>query len=62
MKPTKRKLQQRNKQSEQAVVRPSSKTPKAPTKISELPPNENLKKLPDEVYGDTEIPRKKRNL
>lgn len=24
--------------------------------LRELPPNENLKKMPDEVYGDTEIP------
>ncbi len=29
---------------------------KHPRKDSKLPPNENLKKLPDEVYGDTTIP------
>jgi hypothetical protein len=27
-------------------------------KTPSLPPNENLKKLPDEVYGDTKIPAK----
>lgn len=25
-------------------------------RFGDLPPNENLKKMPDEVYGDTEIP------
>ena len=27
-----------------------------PTKETENPPNENLQKHPDEVYGDTKIP------
>jgi hypothetical protein len=27
-----------------------------------LPPNENLRKPPDEVYGDTEIPRREKLL
>ena len=27
---------------------------------SDLPPNENIQKFPDEVYGDTEIPNRKR--
>ena len=63
MKPTKRKRQKRDKQNGEAVVNPpSSEVSNAPNKIKELPPNENLKKLPDEVYGDTEIPRKHRNL
>jgi hypothetical protein len=31
-----------------------------PGKTASLPPNENLKKLPDEVYGDTKIPAKER--
>jgi hypothetical protein len=26
--------------------------------VQELPPTENLRKYPDEVYGDTEVPRR----
>lgn len=29
---------------------------KPPPRDDKLPPNENLKKLPDEAYGDTKIP------
>jgi hypothetical protein len=61
-KPTKTKAAKRNKQNDESAIRPSSETSKTPSKVKELPPNENLKKLPDEVYGDTEIPRKHRNL
>ena len=28
----------------------------------ELPPNENIRKHADEVYGDTEIPERKENI
>ena len=28
----------------------------------ELPPNENVNKHPDEVYGDTEIPERRENI
>ena len=56
------KAAKRNKQNDESAIRPSSETSKTPNKVKELPPNENLKKLPDEVYGDTEIPRKHRNL
>ncbi len=31
------------------------------TKV-ELPPNENIRKHADEVYGDTEIPERKENI
>lgn len=30
------------------------------TKVADLPPNENIQKHADEVYGDTEIPRRER--
>jgi len=63
MKPKKRKLQKRIKHNGGHVARPPANQPlDVINKIEELPPNENLKKLPDEVYGDTEIPRKHRNL
>ena len=29
--------------------------------ICESPPNENLRKFPDEVYGDTAIPHRRRS-
>jgi len=29
---------------------------KPPPRNEKLPPNENLKRLPDEAYGDTKIP------
>jgi uncharacterized surface anchored protein len=28
-----------------------------PVKPAKLPPNENIQKLPDEVYGDMKIPK-----
>ena len=30
------------------------------TKVADLPPNENIQKQADEVYGDTEIPDRER--
>jgi len=63
MKPTKRKRQKRNRLNNESVAHPpSNEASDPPNKLKELPPNENLKRLPDEVYGDTEIPRKHRNL
>jgi hypothetical protein len=63
MKPTKQKRQKRNKQNSEFVAHPpASQQSNVINKIEGLPPNENLKKLPDEVYGDTEILRKHRNL
>ena len=63
MKPLKRKRQKRNNQHSDSNANPTTgQLPNVPNKIEELPPNENLKKLPDEVYGDTEIPKKHRNL
>jgi len=32
----------------------------ANSEISDLPPNENVRKRADEIYGDTEIPERKR--
>ena len=32
---------------------------RANPKLRDLPPNENIKKRADEVYGDTEIPERK---
>jgi hypothetical protein len=37
------------------------RTPKS-NDVEGLPPNENLRKDPDEVYGDTEIPHRGRSL
>ena len=63
MKPTKPKRRNRSKHNgEVATNPPSSEVLNAPNKIKELPPSENLKKLPDEAYGDTEIPGKHRNF
>jgi hypothetical protein len=62
MKPIKRRPQKRKNEKLESATSLSNQNSKIPSKISELPPNENLKKLPDEVYGDTEIPRKQRNL
>ncbi len=63
MKPTKPKRQKRSKHNEEVAINPPTNGVfNAANKTKELPPNENLKKLPDEAYGDTEIPRKHRNL
>jgi hypothetical protein len=62
MKPTKRRPQKRKNEKLGTAAPPSNQNSKIPAKISELPPNETLKKLPDEVYGDTEILLKQRNL
>jgi hypothetical protein len=32
------------------------------SKISDLPPNKNIRKYPDEIYGDTEIPERKEDI
>jgi hypothetical protein len=29
---------------------------------TEIPPNENIRKFPDETYGDTEIPGREKDL
>ena len=39
------------------IATEASRRPNA--KISDLPPNENIHKRADEVYGDTEIPERK---
>jgi len=31
-----------------------------PNPVRDLPPNESIRKHPDEVYGDTEIPHRRR--
>jgi hypothetical protein len=38
---------------------PSEVSPRSNANISDLPPNENIRKRADEVYGDTEIPARK---
>jgi hypothetical protein len=55
MSPTKRRPQKRKNEKLESATPPSNQDCKIPAKMSELPPNENLKKLPDEAYGDTEI-------
>jgi hypothetical protein len=62
MSPTKRRPQKRKNEKLECATPPSNQGSKIPAKISKLPPNEKLKKLPDEAYGDTEIPQKQRNL
>jgi hypothetical protein len=50
-------------------ARPSNKreTPKVAdqqrntSKTADLPPNKNIRKYPDEIYGDTEIPDRKKD-
>jgi hypothetical protein len=38
---------------------PSDADQRPNSKIQDLPPNENIRKRADEVYGDTEIPERK---
>jgi hypothetical protein len=38
---------------------PSDSSEQPNSKIQDLPPNENIRKRADEVYGDTEIPERK---
>jgi hypothetical protein len=38
---------------------PSDAGQRPNSKIRDLPPNENIRKRADEVYGDTEIPERK---
>jgi hypothetical protein len=33
--------------------------PQSNSRVRDLPPNENIRKRADEVYGDTEIPERK---
>jgi len=62
MSPTKRRPQKRKNEKLECATPRSNQDSKIPAKIGKLPPNENLKKLPDEACGDTEIPQKQRNL
>jgi hypothetical protein len=32
------------------------------SKIADLPPNKNIRKYPDEIYGDMEIPERKEDI
>jgi hypothetical protein len=32
------------------------------SKIADLPPNKNIRRYPDEIYGDTEIPDRKEDI
>jgi len=38
---------------------PSDASQRPKPKVADLPPNENIRKRADEVYGDTEIPERK---
>ena len=52
------------------AARPSNKreTPqvanqrRSTSKTADLPPNKNIRKYPDEIYGDTEIPDRKKDI
>jgi hypothetical protein len=33
-----------------------------PNPVRDLPPNQSIRKHPDEVYGDTEIPHRRRRM
>ena len=41
---------------------PSEASRQSNSEISDLPPNENIRKRADEIYGDTEIPERKRGF
>jgi hypothetical protein len=64
-KPVPRSKHQRTRHPARKAKSASEKSPQVielqritAVKIDALPPNENLRKHPDEVYGDTEIPRR----
>jgi hypothetical protein len=52
-----RKSQRTRRTTREGSSREASERPNS--KISDLPPNENIRKRADEVYGDTEIPERK---
>jgi hypothetical protein len=43
------------------TISPADSLPPRDQPEGELPPNENIRKHPDEVYGDTEIPFRAEN-
>jgi len=54
------KKQKKMRATPQQSTRPPAGEKRAPSgRLKDLPPNENLKKLPDEAYGDTEIPSRR---
>jgi hypothetical protein len=53
--PTKRRPQKRENEKLESATPPSNQNSQIPAKLSEFPPNENLKKLADEAYGDRGI-------
>jgi hypothetical protein len=56
--PTRGKRQsERSRRGKTKAVGDANQRPNS--KLRDLPPNENIRKSPDEVYGDTEIPERK---
>lgn len=52
---------QRKRKRRKTKAKLLAKAPRPNSKHSAmLPPNENLRKFPDEVYGDTELPFSRR--
>ena len=39
-----------------------TRSPRSNPNVPDLPPNENLRKDPDETYGDTEIPERRDDI
>lgn len=62
MKKNPEKTDKRKRLRSEANSNKASANQSATGKLPELPPNENLKKFPDEAYGDTQIPARDRNL
>ena len=59
----KRKRSQKLRSRREGGKRPRDQeqtSPSSQEKDSELPPNEKVNKFADEIYGDTEIPRRER--
>jgi hypothetical protein len=50
------KARPKGRQPHSKEASPADRLPPRDQPGGELPPNENIRKYPDEVYGDTEIP------
>jgi hypothetical protein len=51
---------QKKRPSKSTPMNPASESKRRSHKRATLPPNEEVKKYPDEIYGDTEIPASER--
>lgn len=57
--PTRGKTQSERSRRGKTKAAPGDASQPPSSKLRDLPPNENIRKAADEVYGDTEIPERK---